>query len=101
MSSLAFDVGILFNTGAPAEKSATLTVGEDVSTITVLFYNEGEFVELAGVEFETTSPMAFAETADVSAAAQEDTLVISGTTYYIREQKEVFSGLTQIWLSIE
>lgn len=79
--------------------SATYTHGATPATITVLLDAPTDAQNLATGEVEITAPVAWARTADVSSASHGDTLVVSGTTYYIIGVQPDGTGVTRLILS--
>ena len=66
--------------------SATYTPeGGSASTIKIIFDRELINSLLGGAEVYNTQPAAICKTSDVSSAKQDETLIINGTTYYIKD----------------
>jgi hypothetical protein len=79
--------------------TATFTRGSTVTTISGIFDND--FVEVdtgGGVPFAMQQPRFLAKTSDVSAAVEDDTLAISGTTYKIKVVQRDGTGMTNLIL---
>jgi hypothetical protein len=87
---------VFMNTDEFAD-SATYTHGATVATIKGIFDDTFQVVE--GVE--SSGPSFLCATADVSAAAHGDTIVVSGATYYIRGIQPDGTGTTLLILSKE
>uniref|UniRef100_A0A6H1ZNH4 Putative head-tail attachment protein n=1 Tax=viral metagenome TaxID=1070528 RepID=A0A6H1ZNH4_9ZZZZ len=93
----SFPIADFFTTGF--EISATLTVAGVPSTISVHFVNEYEQLKNINLPFESSVPLAYVKTSDVSSAVHGSTIVISGTTYYIKELQADGTGITVLTLS--
>jgi hypothetical protein len=79
--------------------SATFTRGATVTTISGIFDNDFVEVDAGGViPFAMQQPRFLARTSDVSAAVEDDTLVISGTTYKIKVVQPDGTGMTNLIL---
>jgi hypothetical protein len=79
--------------------SATFTRGVTVRTISGIFDNDFVEVDAGGViPFAMQQPRFLARTSDVSAAVEDDTLVISGTTYKIKVVQPDGTGMTNLIL---
>jgi hypothetical protein len=78
----------------------TDTSAGSTSSITVILTNDYLAADPGGsVEVESSSPVAIARTIDVPNVAQGDTLLISSTTYTIREVEPDNQGMTTVRLS--
>jgi hypothetical protein len=78
----------------------TDTSAGSTSSITVILTNDYLAADPGGsVEVESSSPVAIARTIDVPNVAQGDTLLISSTTYTIREVEPDNQGMTTESLS--
>lgn len=80
---MALDVDIATFYGDEFTVSATYTHGATPATISVIFDRAGVTQAGGDMEVQNASPQARCRTSDVSSAARGDTLVISGTTYYV------------------
>lgn len=80
--------------------AATFTpVGGTASSITVIFDNAYEAVDVGGGStFAVTQPRVTARTADVSGATEGATLAIGGVTYTIRVVMPDGTGITEMML---
>jgi hypothetical protein len=80
--------------------SATYTsVGGTPATITVIFDNEYIPVETgATMPFAMQQPKCLARTSDLAGVAENGTLAIDGTTYYIRIVMPDGTGMTELML---
>ena len=87
---------VFMNTDEFAD-TATFTHGGAPSSVKGIFDNE--FITAQGVE--TLTPVFRCATTDVSTAVHGDTLVISGTTYYIIGIQPDGTGITLLILSRE
>ena len=79
--------------------SATFTHSGTSTTVSGIFDND--FVEVdagGGIPFAMQQPRFLARTSDVSAAVEDDTLVISGTTYKIKVVQPEGTGMTNLIL---
>jgi hypothetical protein len=79
--------------------SVTFTRGATVTTISGIFDND--FIEVdagGGVPFAMQQPRFLARTADVASAVEDDTLLISGTTYKIKVVQHDGTGMTNLIL---
>lgn len=81
-------------------EAATFTpVGGTASSITVIFDNAYEAVDVGGGStFAVTQPRVTARTADVSGATEGATLAIGGVTYTIRVVMPDGTGITEMML---
>lgn len=75
--------------------------GGQAASIKVIFDNQYQTIELldGGVGVESTSPSILCRTSDISGVKHGDTLVISGTTYYITGVQPDGTGITRLMLS--
>ena len=82
------------------QTSAVFTHGTAAVVINVIFDNEFSANKTIGiVEIEMQRPQALCKTADVVGAVHNDTLVIDGVTYYIKEIEPDGYGVTTLILS--
>lgn len=81
-------------------EAATFTpVGGTASSITVIFDNAYEAVDVGGGStFAVTQPRVTARTADVPGATEGATLAIGGVTYTIRVVMPDGTGITEMML---
>ena len=78
----------------------TDTSAGSTSSITVILTNDYLAADPGGsVEVESSSPVAIARTSDLPSVAQGDTLLISSTTYTIKEVEPDNQGMTTVRLS--
>lgn len=80
--------------------TATLTHGVTVSSISVIFDRAGAVVQVGEMEVQTATPVARCKASDVSSAANGDTLVIGGTTYYVIRVEPINNEETIVYLSL-
>lgn len=78
--------------------SATFTHSATSTTISGIFDNDFVEVDAGGIPFAMQQPRFMARTADVSTAVEDDTLVISGTTYKIKVRQDDGTGMTTLVL---
>jgi len=78
--------------------SATYTHSAVATTISGIFDNDFVEVDTGGIPFAMQQPRFLARTSDVSAAVEDDTLVISGTTYKIKVVQHDGTGMTNLVL---
>lgn len=80
--------------------SATFTPSGGVgSAVTGILDNDYEAVDAGGsVSFAVTRPRFVCRTADIPAAAEGDTLAVSGVTYVIRVVMPDGTGMTELML---
>ena len=79
--------------------SATFTRGASVTTISGIFDNDFVEVDAGGtIPIAMQQPTFLARTVDVSAAVEDDTLLISGTTYKIKVVQADGTGMTNLIL---
>lgn len=88
-----------FDTDTLAVSAAYTPSGGDPSTVSVVFFNEGMTVELSGGVTVLKRPIALVRNSDISAAKQNETLLISETTYYIIKSTPDGEGVTMLELS--
>lgn len=69
------------------------------SSVSVIFFNEGMTVELSGGVTVLKRPIALVRNSEISDAKQNETLLISGTTYYIIKSTPDGEGVTMLELS--
>lgn len=81
-------------------RTATLTHGVTVSSISVIFDRAGAVVQVGEMEVQTATPVARCKASDVSSAANGDTLVIGGTTYYVIRVEPINNEETIVHLSL-
>ena len=78
----------------------TDTSSGGTSSITVILTNDYLAADPGGsVEVESSSPLAIARTSDLPSVVQGDTLLISSTTYTIKEVEPDNQGMTTVRLS--
>jgi len=78
----------------------TDTSAGSTSSITVILTNDYLAADPGGsVEVESSSPVAIARTSDLPSVVQGDTLLISSTTYTIKEVEPDNQGMTTVRLS--
>ena len=78
----------------------TDTSAGSTSSITVILTNDYLAADPGGtVEIESSSPLAIARTSDLPSVVQGDTLLISSTTYTIKEVEPDNQGMTTVRLS--
>ncbi|MEW6304688.1 MAG: head-tail joining protein [Verrucomicrobiota bacterium] len=74
--------------------------GGSATTINVLFSRPGELQPIApDAQFEGYNPSALCKATDVASAKKGDTLVISGTTYYVIKALPASEGMRVLELS--
>ena len=78
--------------------SATYTHSGVSTTIAGIFDNDFVEVDGGGVPFAMQQPRFFTPTTSVSSAVEDDTLVISGTTYKIKVVQPDGTGMTTLVL---
>ncbi len=98
---MALDAEIATFYGDEFGVSATYTHGGTPATITVIFDRAGAIVSVGGMEVQTATPTARCKTSDVSSATRGDTLVISGTTYYVMRAEPLNNEETLLHLSLD
>jgi len=80
--------------------SAIFTHSSTVKSIDVIFDRAGVLGSGVELEVQNAEPLVRCKTADVSSAARGDTLVISGTTYYVVRVEPVNTLETVLYLSL-
>lgn len=78
--------------------SATFTHGATTTTISGIFDNDFVEVDTGGVPFAMQQPRFLTQSTAVSTAVENDTLVISGTTYKIKVIQPDGTGMTNLVL---
>jgi len=81
--------------------TATLTHGVTVSSISVIFDRAGAVVQVGEMEVQTAAPLARCKTSDVSTAVRGDTLVVGGTTYYVKNREPINNEESILHLSTD
>lgn len=76
------DIAVFYDTDVFGT-SAKYTHSTTVKQIVVIFDRAGVVTQVGEIAVENAAPRARCKTADVSSAARGDTLLISGTTYYV------------------
>lgn len=94
------DISVFYSTDVYGT-SATYTHAGVAATIVVLFNRVGATVRVGEIEVQTAAPTARCKTTDVSAAVRGDTLVISGTTYYIMQVEPLNNEETMLHLTTD
>jgi hypothetical protein len=104
-TQLASDLGTVFlNTGEFSVSATYTPTGGNATTVKLIFDNPDlRFDPVSGVAFEGSEVKAHAKRSDFSAAVKGEPVVVSGTTYYIREIKNGLDsgGITELGLSTQ
>jgi len=92
---------ILDDEGFGFSDPATYTPqGGEASVINGDFRNDFQMAQILGIDVESASPAFECKSTDITGVRHNDTLVISGTTYYVQGiQPEHSSGFTMLMLS--
>ncbi len=95
-----WDLDAFFATDAFAQTPTYTRLGYPPVQIPVIFDSEDSVAEGVGEPgMGVPSPQALCRTSDVENASRGDTLVISGTTYYVQEVRPDGTGITTLILS--
>lgn len=97
---MSVDTDIATFYGDEFTSTATFTHGVTVSSISVIFDRAGAVVQVGEMEVQTAAPVARCKTSDVSTAANGDTLVVGGTTYYVIRVEPINNEETVLHLSL-
>lgn len=98
----AADRAIFFDIDDFGSAATYTPSGGPASTVNGIFDNDFLEVEAGGgVGFALQQPRFLCRTADVSAAAEGDALVVGGTAYTIRIVKDDGTGLTELVLELD
>lgn len=81
-------------------ETATYTkYGSAATTIDVIFDDQGNVINPATLEVESSGPKVTCKTSDVDGASNKDTLVIQTITYYVIRVEHDGTGMSVLYLS--
>lgn len=101
MANEIFDIAdAILNSGF--EQSATITINNVATTISVIYQSEYERNNMKIMEYEGSNPIALADKDNVSGVkSNRDTIAINGTTFNIREVKPDNKNFVIMELSLD